>query len=80
MPILLYITSLILIHLTLLVKQQRLEGEEPNMFINGNIPIDWVYATDNIEDEISMLSLSFHGSMGDQKTVILQISTKATIG
>ena len=56
------------------------EGEEPNTSINGSIPIDGVYATDDIEDEINMLSLSFHESAEDYKTVILEISTRATIG
>ena len=40
------------------------EGEEKNTFINGSIPIDGVYVTDNIEDEINMLSMSLHESTG----------------
>ena len=49
------------------------------MFINGSIPIDGGYATDEVEDAINILSLSFHESVGDDKTVILQISTRETI-
>ena len=47
------------------------EGEELNTFINGSIPIDGVYAIDDIEDGIIMLSLSFHESAGGHKTIIL---------
>ena len=56
------------------------EGEEMNMFINGCIHIDGVYATDDIENVINLLSLSFHERAGGRKTVILEISTRATIG
>ena len=56
------------------------EKEERNMFINRSIPIDGIYAVDDIEDEINMLSLSFCESAGDHKTVIIEISTRATIG
>ena len=56
------------------------EGEEPNTFIDGTIPIDGTYATDDVEEEINMVSLSFHESAGDHKTVILDISTRAAIG
>ena len=48
--------------------------------MNGSIPIDGVYAADEVEDEINMLSLSFHVSVGDHNTVILDISTRTTIG
>ncbi len=54
-------------------------GVEPNTHIDGKQPIDGIYATPDI-DVTNFLSLSFHESVGDHRTMIVEITTSSAIG
>ena len=52
---------------------------EPNTHIDGSQPIDGIFATPDI-DVTNCLLLSFHESIGDHRTAILEFTTKSAIG
>ena len=54
-------------------------GKEPNTFIDGQLPIDSVYTTDDVET-VNFLQLPFHLSVGDHKTTIIDHTTRSLIG
>ena len=52
---------------------------EPNTHIDGSQPIDGIFATPDIDVTNSLL-LSFHESVGDHRTMIVEVTTKSAIG
>ena len=54
-------------------------GVEPNTHISGSMAIDGIFVTHDIETT-NFLSLSFDESVGDHRTMILEVSTASTIG
>ena len=52
---------------------------EPNTHIDGSKPIDGIFATPDI-DVTNCLLLSFHESVGDHRTMILEFTTASAIG
>ena len=52
---------------------------EPNTHIDGSKPIDGIFTTPDI-DVTSCLILSFHESVGDHRTTIIEFSTSSAIG
>ena len=55
------------------------EGHEPNTHFNGSRPIDGIFTTPDIDVTNSLL-LSFHESVGDHRTMILEFTTASSIG
>lgn len=55
------------------------DGVEPNTHINGSRSIDGIFATADIEIT-GFSSLSFHESVGDHRSMIVEISTRSAIG
>jgi len=55
------------------------EGDEPHTWIRGKIPIDAVLHTTDVEVR-AVKQLSFHNSVGDHRTVLLDVCTKSAIG
>lgn len=55
------------------------DGVEPHSFAYGSRAIDGIYATPDI-DVTSLLSLSFQESVGDHRSMIIEISTASAIG
>lgn len=53
--------------------------EEPMTRIRGSFPIDGVYHTKDIEI-MSTVQLSFHESVGDHRSVVVDISTRSATG
>ena len=54
-------------------------GVEPNTHVSGSTAIDGIFITHNVETT-NFLSLSFDESVGDHRTMILEVSTASTIG
>jgi hypothetical protein len=54
-------------------------GVEPNTHISGSTAIDGIFASHDI-GITNFLSLSFDESVGDHRTMILEVSTASTIG
>ena len=46
----------------------------PNTYIDGSLPIDGIFASPELEIS-NVLSLSFHESVGDHRTMIIELST-----
>ena len=57
----------------------RWEEDEPKTHIRGSIPIDGVYHTKDLEI-LSTVQLSFDESVGDHRSVIIDITTRSAIG
>lgn len=55
------------------------DGEEPHTFAFGRQPIDGIFATPDL-DVKNFLSLSFHESVGDHRSMIIEITTASAIG
>ena len=55
------------------------EGHKPNTHINGSRPIDGIFTIPDIDVTNSLL-LSFHESVGDHRTMILEFTTASSIG
>ena len=51
----------------------------PNTHVNGSIPIDGIFASPDLEI-MHCLFLSFHESVGDHRTMIVEISTRSILG
>jgi hypothetical protein len=51
----------------------------PHTHINGSIPIDGIFASPELE-MTHCLHLSFHESVGDHRTMIVEISTRSLLG
>lgn len=54
-------------------------GSEPHTYVDGSLPIDGIFATPDI-DVTNFLGLSFHESVGDHRTMIVEITTSSAIG
>ena len=54
-------------------------GDEPNTYIRGSEPIDTVLHTRDLE-VLAVKQLSFHNSVGDHRSVLLDVCTKSAIG
>ena len=54
-------------------------GEEPHTFVGGSEPIDAVYYSDKLEIT-STKQLSFHQSVGDHRTSLIDVTTRSMIG
>lgn len=54
-------------------------NSEPHTFAYGTRPIDGIFATPDV-DVTNFLSLSFHESVGDHRSMIIEISTASAIG
>ncbi len=52
---------------------------EPNTYIDGSQPIDGIFASPELEIT-NCLSLSFHESVGDHHTIIVELSTRSILG
>ena len=52
---------------------------EPNTHIDGKLPIDGIFVTPDV-DVTNFLSLSFHESIGDHRTMIIEVTTSSVIG
>lgn len=52
---------------------------EPRTYVDGSIPIDGIFCTPDI-DVTNFLALSFHESVGDHRTLIIELSTASVIG
>jgi hypothetical protein len=57
----------------------RWHEEAPHTFIDGSKPIDSVYHTHNLEI-MAITQLSFHKSIGDHHTVLVDVTTRLVIG
>ena len=55
------------------------KSTEPNTHISGSSAINGIFTTGDI-DTTNFLSLSFDESIGDHRTMILEVSTASTIG
>ena len=53
--------------------------KEPNTYIDGSLPIDGVFVSPDL-DVTNFLSLSFHESVGDHRSMIIEITTASFIG
>ncbi len=53
--------------------------EAPYTFIDDSEPIDGVYHTYNLEI-MGITELSFHKSVGDHRTVLVNVATRLVIG
>ncbi len=54
-------------------------GRSPHTYIAGTLPIDGIYVSTDI-DCTDLLSLSFKESVGDHRTMILEVSTLSALG
>lgn len=54
-------------------------GTEPHTYIDGSQPIDGIFTTPNL-DVSNFVALSFHESVGDHRTLIVEILTASFIG
>ena len=58
----------------------RLWGDTPpHTFIDGSMPIDGVFASPELEVTNSLM-LSFHESVGDHRSIIIEVSTRSMLG
>jgi hypothetical protein len=57
----------------------RWHKEAPHTFIDGSEPIDGIYYTHNLEI-MAILQLSFHKSVRDHRTVLVNVTTRSVIG
>jgi hypothetical protein len=55
------------------------QDEEPHTFVFRRSPIDGVYHTPDLE-VAGVTLLSFHESMGDHCTILVDITTRSAIG
>jgi hypothetical protein len=55
------------------------QGSEPNTHIAGSMSIDGIFTTNDVE-MTNLISLPFNESVGDHRTMILEVSTASTIG
>ena len=55
------------------------EGEEPNTYVDGKLPIDGVWVSAEIEITHIKL-LNFLQSVGDHRSIILEFSTRSFVG
>ena len=51
----------------------------PNTYIDGSLPIDGIFASPELEI-LHCMSLSFHESIGDHRTMMIEISTRSLLG
>lgn len=59
--------------------QKHWSNTEPHSFIDGTMPIDGIFFSYDIEVTASV-QLSFHESVGDHRTMIVDISSRLLIG
>ena len=55
------------------------ENMIPHTHADGSLPIDGIFATPDL-DVTNFLALSFHESVGDHRTMIVEITTSSAIG
>ena len=61
------------------VSHTRWGGTEPNTFARGSQPIDGIYISQELEI-MSIVILPFDESIGDHRTMIIDISTRSAVG
>jgi hypothetical protein len=57
----------------------RWTGVEPATHSRGSIPIDGIYVSQELEID-SVMALPFHESIGDHRTMIVDITTRSAVG
>ena len=57
----------------------RWTGVEPATHSRGSIPIDGIYVSQELEID-SVMALPFHKSIGDHRTMIVDITTRSAVG
>ena len=61
------------------VSHTRWGGTEPKTFARGSKPIDGIYISQELE-VMSIMILPFDESIGDHRTMIIDISTRSAVG
>ena len=61
------------------VSHTRWGGSEPKTFARGSQPIDGIYISQELE-VMSIMILPFDESIGDHRSMIIDISTRSTVG
>ena len=61
------------------VSHTRWGGSEPKTFARGSQPIDGIYISQELE-VMSIMILPFDKSIGDHRSMIIDISTRSTVG
>lgn len=55
------------------------DGVTPHTHLSGSLPIDGIFASSEL-DVTNLLSLSFHESVGDHRTMVVELSSLSLLG
>ena len=61
------------------ISSTRWAGVEPKTYFRGSTPIDGIYASQELEIH-SVMVLPFHESIGDHRTMLVDITTRSAVG